>query len=188
MLMLVSGLVLWAAVHLMVSIAPEVRAGIISRLGLIPYKLLFSLSLLAALGLMIHGWQAAPATSVWLPPAGMRHLTMLLVPIAVILFLSARLPTDIKQIIRHPQLTGVKLWALAHLLSNGEARSLVLFGGLLAWAVLEVIFINRRDGKGPKPAAVGWLKTSASALVGIVVAVVLMMFHARFTGVPVIPG
>ena len=50
-------------------------------------------------------------------------------------------------VIRHPQLAAVKLWALAHLLVNGDAASLILFGGLLVWAVLEVVMINSQDGK-----------------------------------------
>ena len=96
---------------------------------------------------MPTGWRSTPPASLWLPPPGMRHATMLLVPIAVILFISARAPTDIKRLIRHPQLTGVKLWAVAHLLVNGDSASLLLFGGLLVWAVLEVVIINQQDGK-----------------------------------------
>ena len=51
--------------------------------------------------------------------------------------------------IRHPQLTAVKLWALAHLLVNGDSASLLLFGGLLVWAAVEVVIINKQDGKSP---------------------------------------
>jgi hypothetical protein len=107
-------------------------------------------------------------------------------PFAVILFISARAPSDIKQIIRHPQLTSVKLWAVAHLLSNGETRAVILFSGMLAWAVLEVIFINRRDGAWTRPAPVGALKTTISAVIGLLVAVALMFGHRLFTGVPIV--
>src|SRR5690606_9302089 len=127
--------------------------------------------------LIVLGWRATPPTALWSPPAGMRHATMTLMPFAVILFISARAPTDIKRFIRHPQLTGVKLWAVAHLLSNGETRSVILFGGLLAWAVLEVIFINRRDGAWVKPAPVGGLKTAISALIGLIATGVLVWAH-----------
>lgn len=185
MLLLILGVLLWSLTHLFVALAPSQRQGLIDRLGLGPYKLLFALTLVGALALIVLGWKATPPTSLWLPPAGMRHATLLLVPIAVILFLSARLPTDIKQIIRHPQLTGVKLWAVAHLLSNGETRSVILFGGLLAWAVLEVIFINRRDGARVKPARVGGLRTMTSALIGILVSGLLVAAHPWFAGLPV---
>lgn len=184
MLMLFLGGAIWAGTHLMVSVAPELRGALVARLGELPYKGLFSLALVIALVLMVMGWKTAPATAVWLPPAPMRHITMLLVPIAVVLFLAARLPTDIKQLIRHPQLTGVKLWAVAHLLSNGEARSLVLFGGMLLWAVLEVIFINRRDGKRARPPKVGALKTTISTLVALLVAGVLVFAHPWLSGMP----
>jgi uncharacterized membrane protein len=184
-MLLTLGVLLWAVVHLFVALAPDARAALIGRIGLNPYKGLFSLALVAALVLIVLGWKSMPPTSLWLPPPGMRHATMLLMPFAVILFISARAPSDIKQIIRHPQLTGVKLWAVAHLLSNGETRSIILFGGLLAWAVLEVIFINRRDGARVKPAPVGALKTTITVVVGLLITGVLIYAHPWFAGMPV---
>lgn len=185
MLLLILGVLLWSGTHLFVALAVQRRAALIAQIGLNPYKGLFSLVLVAALAMIILGWRSTPPISLWLPPAGMRHLTMTLMPLAVILFISARAPTDIKQFIRHPQLTGVKLWAVAHLLTNGETRSIVLFGGLLAWAVLEVIFINRRDGARVKPPRVGALKTTISALIGLLVTGVLVFAHPWFAGLPV---
>ncbi|MES0872873.1 NnrU family protein [Sinimarinibacterium thermocellulolyticum] len=181
-MLLTLGVFLWAAIHLSVALAPAARRALIERIGLNPYKGLFSLALVAALLLIVFGWRAMPPTSLWLPPPGMRHATMLLVPIAVILFISARAPTDIKRIIRHPQLTGVKLWAVAHLLANGETRSIILFGGLLAWAVLEVIFINRRDGAWVKPAPVGAGKTVLSAIAGLLISALLIFLHPWIAG------
>lgn len=187
MIILVAGVLLWSLTHLMISAAPDLRAGLIARIGMVPYKILFSLTLVGALVLMVVGWKASPVTAAWLPPAGMRHATMLLVPIAVILFISARAPTDIKRLIRHPQLTGVKLWAVAHLLSNGEWRSLILFGGLLAWAVLEVIFINRREGERSLPPPQGMAKTLLSAVIGLAIAVGLVFAHPWLSGMPLMP-
>ncbi len=184
-MLLVAGVLLWSITHLFVAVASERRARLVAQVGTGPYRALFSLVLVAALVLIVLGWRAWPPTSLWLPPPGMRHATMLLMPFAVILFLSARAPTDLKQFIRHPQLTGVKLWAVAHLLANGESRSIVLFGGLLAWAVLEVIFINRRDGAWVKPARVGLTKTLISAVVGLIVTAVLLVAHPWFAGMPV---
>ncbi|HEX4895117.1 MAG TPA: NnrU family protein [Solimonas sp.] len=185
-MLLILGLLLWSAAHLFVALGGETRARLLAGLGRNAYRGLFSLAIVAALVLIVLGWRAMPATSLWLPPTGLRHLTMLLMPIAVILFFSARLPTDIKQRIRHPQLTGVKLWAVAHLLANGEVRSLILFGGLLAWAVIEVIVINRRDGAWVKPAPVGTTKTVISAAIGLALTAVLLFAHPWFAGMPVI--
>ncbi|MEQ1438841.1 NnrU family protein [Fontimonas sp. SYSU GA230001] len=187
MLLLIAGIALWAATHLFKSIGADARAGLIGRIGEMPYKGLFSLLIVAALVLIVAGWKSTLPTALWHPPAFLRHVTMLLMPFAVILFISARAPTDIKQFIRHPQLTGVKLWAVAHLLSNGEVRSVVLFTGLLAWAVLEVIFINRRDGAWKKPAPVGAAKTAISAAIGLVLTAVLVYSHVWIAGVPLMP-
>ncbi len=186
MLLLVTGVLLWIATHLFSSVGRDARAGLVARIGLNPYKGIYSVMLVLALVLIVMGWRSTPPTSLWLPPEGMRHVTITLMPFAVILFVSARAPTDIKQFIRHPQLTGVKLWAVAHLLSNGEQRSIVLFGGMLAWAVLEVIFINRRDGARVKPPRVGMAKTLVSALIGLIVAALLVVGHPWIAGRPVL--
>lgn len=185
-MLLTLGVLLWSVTHLFVAIGSDARGRLIGSMGPSPYKGLFSLTLVGALVLIVLGWRAMLPESVYVPPAGMRHITMLLMPVAVILFISARAPTDIKQFIRHPQLTGVKLWAAAHLLSNGETRSLILFGGLLAWAVLEVVFINRRDGAWKKPAPVGWSKTLLVAVVGLVITAVLLFAHPWIAGMPIV--
>jgi uncharacterized membrane protein len=99
MLLLILGVLLWAGAHLFIALAPDARRALIGRLGAGPYKGLFSLVLVAALVLIVFGWRSTPPASLWLPPPGMRHATMLLVPIAVILFISARAPTDIKRLV-----------------------------------------------------------------------------------------
>lgn len=183
-MLLVAGILLWSLTHLSIALAPQGRQKLIDALGLIPYKLAFSMVLVIALVLLVMGWRQMPPTSVWVPPAAMRHLTMLLVPIAAVLFIAGRLPTDLKRWIRHPQLTAVKLWAVAHLLANGELRSILLFGGLLVWAVLEVILINRRQGARIKPPAAGTVWTLASTGVGVLLAAILMWAHPWIAGVP----
>lgn len=181
---LIFGVLLWAAAHLFIALGANARAQLIAKIGLGPYKGLFSLTIISALVLIVMGWKSMPPEFLYVAPTAMRHVTMLLMPFAVILFISARAPTDIKQWLRHPQLTGVKLWAVAHLLSNGETRSVILFGGLLAWAVTEVIVINRRDGAWRKPAPVGMTKTVLSALVGSVLTAALMFAHPWISGMP----
>ena len=187
MLLLIAGILLWSVTHLFKAKGVDARARLIASLGELPYKGPFALLIVASIVLMVAGWKSTLPTALWNPPAFMRHVTMLLMPIAVILFISARAPTDIKQFIRHPQLTGVKLWAVAHLLTNGEVRSVVLFGGLLAWAVLEVIFINRRDGAWKKPAPVGMAKTVISAVIGLIVTGVIVYAHPWLSGMPLMP-
>lgn len=182
-MLLIAGLLLWSAVHLSSAIAPNQRAGLIDRLGTLPYKGLYALLIVVALVMIVLGFRAMPVEFLYHPPAFTRHITMALMPIAVVLFISARAPSDIKRVIRHPQLTGVKTWALAHLLSNGDSRSVILFGGLLAWAVLEVIFIKRRDGTPAKPEPVGALRTTIVVIVGLGLTAALMFGHPWLAGV-----
>lgn len=186
MLLLLAGLLLWAATHLFVSLGADARQQVIAKIGIGPYKGLFSLTLVGAIVLIVMGWKAMPTGSFYVPPVELRHLTMLLMPFALILFVAASVPTDLKRYIRHPQLTGVKLWAVAHLLSNGETRSVILFGGLLAWAVMEVIAINRRDGVWTKPAQVGLPKTAMSTAIGLILTVVLVYAHPWISGMPLV--
>ena len=185
-MLLTLGILLWAGVHLFTALGGDTRWNLITRLGRQPYRGLYSLALVAAIVLIVFGWKAMPPEALWTPPPAMRHVTLLLMPFALILFISARAPTDIKQFIRHPQLTGVKLWAVAHLLSNGETRSVILFGGLLAWAVAEVIVINRRDGAWQKPAPVGAAKTAVSAGIGLLLTAILLYAHPWISGMPLI--
>lgn len=187
MQLLILGTFLWAVVHLSKAVTPQLRASIIARIGEGPYKGLFSVLIVVSLVLIVAGWRSMTPTSLYLTPLWTRHVTMLLMPFAVILFISARAPTDIKQIIRHPQLTGIKLWAVAHLLSNGEVRSVILFAGLLAWAVLEVIFNNRRDPAWIKPPRFGAAKTAITVVIGLVLTGVLIWGHPYFTGMPLVP-
>lgn len=185
-MLLTAGILIWALVHLIPAMAPNLRQRVVDSIGLVPYKGLFALSILASLACIIMGFRAMSLDMLYIAPGWTRHITMLLMPIAVILFVAARAPSDIKRFIRHPQLIGVKAWALAHLLSNGETRSVLLFGGLLAWAVLEVIFINRRDGEWSKPRPVGPLRTAIGVIVGIVLTGALMFAHPWLAGIPLI--
>jgi uncharacterized membrane protein len=185
-MLLVLGVLLWSATHLFTRLGSHSREALIRRLGLGPYKGMYSLLLVLAIVLMVLGWKAMPPTALWTPPAGLRHLTLALMPLAIILFTAARAPTDLRRVMRHPQLTGVKLWALLHLLSNGELRSILLFGGLLAWAVIEVIVINRRSGPWVRPAPVGAAKTAFSTVVALLITLLLAAGHPWFAGMPVI--
>lgn len=185
-MLLALGVLLWSVTHLFTALGREARAALIARIGLYPYKGLYSLVLVGSIVLMVMGWKAMPPTALWNPPMELRYVTLALMPVAVILFFAARLPTDLRRILHHPQLTGVKLWAVLHLLSNGETRSILLFGGLLAWAVVEVIVINRRDGAWVRPAPYGAAKTAISTLVALLLTGALVAAHPWLAGVPAV--
>jgi uncharacterized membrane protein len=144
MTLIVLGMALWWAAHLFKRLAPGPRA----RLG-DPGKGLVAVGVLAGLVLMVMGYRGVEHVDLWYPPAFLTHVNNLLMLIAVYLYAASGMKTRITRVIRHPQLTAVKTWALAHLLVNGDLASVILFGGLLAWAVVEVILINRAV---PRPA------------------------------------
>lgn len=149
---LVLGVLLWNLTHFMPTLFAGVKRSLVARLGENPYKGVFTLLTVLSIYLVVSGWKAAVPESLYLPPAWGRHLTALLMLFAFILFLAPYPPNNVRRALRHPQLTGVFLWGLGHLLANGEKRSVVLFGGLAAWALIEVILINRRDGAWVRPA------------------------------------
>jgi uncharacterized membrane protein len=109
---------------------------------------------------------------------------------AVILVLAAYLPGHIKQKAKHPMLAGVKLWALAHLLSNGDLGSIILFGSFLAWAVYDRIAVKRREQAGEvtniRIVDGSWTNDAIAVGVGTFVFFALgYTFHPAIIGVPV---
>jgi uncharacterized membrane protein len=146
------GLLLWSFTHFIPGLFAGARSRLVGRLGENAYKGIFLLLMVLAIYLLIAGWKSAVPETVYLPPAWGRHVTALLVLAGFVLFFAPYPPNNIKRLLRHPQLTGVVLWGAGHLLANGEARSILLFGGFAAWAVVEVLVINRRDRAWTRPA------------------------------------
>ena len=187
MIWLILGVLLFAGVHAIPSLAAPARARFIGQRGDGAYKGLFSLALLVAIGLMIAGWQSSLPSGFYAPPVWSRWAALGLMAVSLLLFLASVLPTNVKRFVRHPQLTGVASWAVAHLLANGDSRSLVLFGGLGLWAVLQIVLINRREGAWQKPEPQPWgaeLKLLVAA--GVELAV-LLWAHPWIAGVSAMP-
>jgi uncharacterized membrane protein len=152
-----------------------------------PYKGLFALGLVAALLLMVFGWRSAQFVTVYDPPlAHARLLVAVLVLVAFILAGAANMPTNIKRVLRHPMLTGVMVWGVAHLLANGDSRALVLFGGLTVWAAIEMLAINRREGARVRPEPVPVQKDVMLIVAGAVLTAVVAYFHEYLSGVTLI--
>ena len=103
------------------------------------------------------------------------------------LFGAAHQPTRIKRVVRHPQLTGMLVWSLSHLLSNGDTRSLALFGGLGLWALIEMLLISRREGAWQKPHGPALSIEVRGIVISTVVFFVLVFLHPYFAGVSAIP-
>ena len=160
MLTLVAGLVIFLAIHLVPTV-PDLRRGLVERFGEGAYKAIFSVVSLAGFALIVYGYgklQGAPGKNPILfdPPLWTRHITMLLMLLSFVLLAAAYIPSRIRTAVKHPMLLAVKLWALGHLITNGDLASLALFGSLLAYAVYDLISAKKRAAMGPlgaRPAA-----------------------------------
>ena len=148
MIYLILGLAIFIGVHSVRMVADGWRTRIRQRLGEGVWKGLYSLASLAGLALMAWGFDAAREQPVvlWAPPTGMRHVAAVLMLLSFVLLAAAYVPGNgIKSRLHHPMVLGVKVWALAHLLSNGMLAHVLLFGALLIWAVLNFRSARRRD-------------------------------------------
>jgi uncharacterized membrane protein len=189
---LVIGLAVFLGAHVFVS-QRAARAALIARIGEWPYKGLFALVSLLGLVLIVWGFGRylhAGYIQLWSPPTWMRHVTVALVWPAAILVTAAYIPGDIKRTLKHPMLAGIKLWALAHLLSNGDLGGIILFGSILAWAVFDRITLKRRTDAGAPPIPVGGRRNDIIAIVvGTILYLALgLVFHPLFIGIPVFGG
>jgi uncharacterized membrane protein len=147
LLLLCLGIGLWMVGHFFKRAAPDMRAGM-GNAG----KGVAAAVILGGLVLMVVGYRGAEFVNLWFPPAWTVHLNNLLMLAAVFVYGMSATKGRLRGRLRHPQLIAVKIWAVSHLLVNGDLASVVLFGGLLAWAVLEVIVINRtEDWVRPEP-------------------------------------
>ena len=184
--LLIAGVLTWCLVHLLPSVAAPQRQKLITQLGEKAYKLLFTLLIFSSLALIIFGWRSTIPALLYQLPGFTRHIAMLLVLLAFIVFGASNYPSRIKQFIRHPQLTAVIIWAFAHLLLNGDSRSVLLFGGMGLWAILEIVFINRREGEWVKQPVPGWAREIRGLAISLVVFVVVVMLHPYMTGIAII--
>ena len=189
---LIIGLIVFLGAHVFVT-RREARAGVIARMGEGPYKGLFSLVSAIGLILIVYGfarYRADEWINVWIPPLWTRHLAVVLVWPAAIFLVAAYIPGHIKRVLKHPMLVGVKLWAVAHLIANGDLGSIILFGSVLAWAVFDRITLKRRTDPGaPRIPQGGWPSDVIAVIIGSLLYLVLgLLIHPIVIGVPVFSG
>ena len=147
MVRLVLGVLIWTWSHTMKRVTPGFRASLGDR-----GKGLAALLALVALGLMIWGYRTAEVIPLWEPPAALRHVNNLLMLIAVVLIGMGNSKGRLAGLMRHPMLTSVVVWSVAHLLVRGDVASLILWGGLGLWAVFDMAAISRMEPAWVRPA------------------------------------
>ncbi|MGE0581126.1 MAG: NnrU family protein [Steroidobacteraceae bacterium] len=186
---LVFGLILFLGVHSVSIVAPAGRNRMAAALGG-GWRALFSILSIVGFVLLVWGYGLArqEPVLVYQPPAWARHVTpLLMLPVFPLLF-AAYLPGRIKAKLKHPMLVAVKLWAFAHLLSNGMLADVVLFGSLLAWAVIDRISLKSRPARPiPSAPASRWNDLIAIVLGLAAYVVFAAVLHVRWIGVPVGP-
>ena len=141
---LVSGLVLFFGVHI-VPMYPAVKASLERRLGAMGFKGLYTLVSLAGFALILLGMSRATFHAIFAPRAWAAPLATFVMPLAFCLLVAAYVPNNFRRVLRHPMLSGVLLWALVHLAANGDLASILLFGSFGAYALVDMISVNRRS-------------------------------------------
>ncbi|WP_104491210.1 NnrU family protein [Paracoccus denitrificans] len=174
MLILILGLALWWGAHLFKRLAPQRRAVMGDRgKGVVAGLLALSVVL------MVVGYRQADGPYWWGASAPLKGINNLLVLVAFYFFAADGMKTRITRHLRHPQLTGFALWAFAHLVPNGDLPSFVLFGGLLVWALVEMVVINRAQPDWTPPAGPFPARKEIMAVAGaVVVLLVVGLIHA----------
>jgi uncharacterized membrane protein len=189
LLVMILGLVLFVGVHTFTT-RREARARLIASWGEGGYKIGYALASLAGLAMIVWGfahYRATGMVEVWSPPRALKHLNAALMLPAVILVVAAYIRGHIYTAVKHPMLSGLKLWAFGHLLANGDLGGIILFGAFLGWAVFDRISLKRRTDPGGPPIPVGgWLNDVIAVAVGIVAYLALAFaFHPVVIGIPV---
>ncbi|HMI16063.1 MAG TPA: NnrU family protein [Bradyrhizobium sp.] len=189
LLVMILGLVLFFGVHTLTT-QREMRAQVIAASGEGGYKIGYTLVSLLGFVLIVWGFAHYRATGmweIWTPPTALKHLAVALMLPAVILVVASYIRGRIYTRLKHPMLTGIKLWAAAHLLANGDLGSIILFGSFLGWAVFDRISLKHRADSGAPPIPVGGPSNDLIAVaVGLVAYLALgFAFHPVVIGVPV---
>jgi len=182
------GLVVFLGAHVFVSMRDR-RAALISSIGRGPYLGLFAVVSIVGLALIGYGfarYRAEGLIPLWYPPAWTRQVVVVLMWPASIAVVAAYIPGDIKRVLKHPMLVGVKLWAAAHLCANGDLGGIVLFGAVLVWAAYDRVTLKHRTDAGAPPIPVGGRRNDIIAVVvGTIVYLALgFVFHPIVIGLP----
>jgi uncharacterized membrane protein len=190
MTLLIVGLIIFLGTHGF-TMMRGTRDGLIGNVGEPTYKGIYAAVSAVGLILVVVGYGAYRQTGqipIWTPPAFDRHITFLLMLFAFIFLAATNGRSHIRQKIKHPMLTGVKTWALAHLLVRGDLGSMLLFGSFLAWAVLARISLKRREPAGPLFTP-NWTSDVVTVLIGVAAYLAFLFgLHQWLIGVPLLPA
>lgn len=187
---LIAGLVIFLSLHSVRIVADGWRTEKLAQWGEGAWKGLYSVGSIVGFTLIVWGYGLARQQPVvlWVPPVATRHIAATLMLFAMILLVAAYVPGNaIKAKLHHPMILGVKTWAVAHLLANGNGADVVLFGSFLAWAVADFIASRKRDrAAGTVYAAGKTVPTLITVVIGLIAYGAFVAYlHRLLIGVPV---
>lgn len=192
LLLLIVGLVLFISGHLVTTMR-ERRARLIERFGQNGYLGLYSAVAAVGLALVTFGfarYRVGGWIDIWYPSEGLRQIATWLALPSIVLIVASYVRGRIYATLKHPMLIGTALWAIAHLLVNGDLGSIILFGSLLAWVIYDLMTLRVRSDAGAPPIPVGGRGNDLIAIMAGVVAylALTLVFHPVVIGVPVFGG
>ncbi len=187
MSLFLAGIVIFCVVHLFKAAAPTIRTKLVGKIGENPFRGIVSLLVIVSLVMIVFGWKSTVPRAIYAPPLAPGLFPAALMLVALILFFAAQTNGYLKRTLRHPQMLGTIGWAVAHLLVNGDSRSVILFGSLGVWALLEIILCNRRDGPRLELPPASAKSDVIAVVVGIVAFGVIGHFHLALFGVAPLP-
>lgn len=181
MALLIAGLILFVGIHVLPSFG-GLRRALVARLGEGGYKILFSL--VAAAGLVVTGigYGQAPREQIFVPSQTARTFLPVAMAVAFVLVAAANIPGRIRRVLRHPMMAGILIWAVFHLLANGELASNILFGAFALWAVFAILSAEYR-GKRPGSGQGSLMVDLAGAILGLLGYALVFYFHENLFGV-----
>lgn len=185
---MIIGLAVFFGVHTLTTMRKQ-RAAVVARMGEGPYMAAYSAASLIGIILIAYGfsqYRAAGMIEVWDPPRWLRHVNNLLLWPAFVCIAAAYIPGNIKRVLKHPMLVGIKLWAFGHLLANGDLGSMILFGSFLVWAGYDRMTLKRRDDAGARDFGMGGRDCDTLAVVvgTLLYLAIGFWFHPYVIGVP----
>lgn len=184
MTLLLVGLALFYIAHFAKTLQWSWRDYALTRFGAILWRLISSATLIGSVVLMVIGYGTASTAELWQVPSWAHGVTLVLMLPVLVIYMGSYSGSAVRSFVRHPQLTGFSFWAVLHIAVNGQTRALILFGGLLIWAILTMRFLNIRDGEPPlTDRHPSMLRAWASIPIGIVAWGVIVWVHSKALGV-----
>lgn len=192
MAILILGIILFIGTHSIRIVAPGLRAAMVEKNGLKGWRGFYSLASIVSLVLLIWGYATAPVVNVWFPPVWTAHVAVTLMLISMVCFVASSMPAGyIATKTKHPMVLGVKIWATAHLLANGDLASILLFGAFLVWGVVMRISLKGRERAGEavlRPFVSARYDLQATVVGVVIWLVFLLKLHEWLIGVAPIPA